>query len=150
MRKLINSNITKVFVVVVALIIMSASFCSMSTMKHEMDNSSNCMTDMTSSQGCASIQQTESCVNFHFGLLEKFSHSFADNLGFKFLFSIVTLGVLLYSAKSLLETLRRHADIPRVRLRQLSEDIITVFQDSLGYWLSIFEKRDPSYSFALA
>lgn len=149
MEKLINNNITKAFVVVVALVIMSAGFCSMSAMKHEMDNG-NCMTAMTNDQGCSTTQQTEACVNFHFGLLEKFSHSFADNLGFKFLFSILTLGVLFYVAKGLLATLQRHADIPRVRLRQLFEDTVTVFQDSLGYWLSIFEKRDPSYAVALA
>ncbi|MBL8030261.1 MAG: hypothetical protein JNN11_03365 [Candidatus Doudnabacteria bacterium] len=148
MQQLINSTFSKALFSIIALIIMSASFCSMAAMKHE-DNT-NCMVEMTHDSNCNTSSQSSACLNFHLGLMEKFSHGFADNLGFKFLVSILTLAALLYAAKSLFTLLREQSRILKVRLRQLSENVAGIFQDVFGNWLSLFEKRDPSYAFATA
>jgi hypothetical protein len=150
MKQLSTYNFTKILVAIVALVMIGASVFSMAAMNHGVDNAGTCMTGMAEHTGCTNPVQAEACIDFHFSLLEKFSHGFADNVGFKFLSVLVVMGSLLFAAYSLLNILRYKSDILKVRLRYLRNDTIAVFQESLGFWLTILEKRDPAYAFVIA
>jgi hypothetical protein len=147
MQQLVNSAFTKIMVSVIALIIMSAGFCSMAAMDHTA-KSISCMTTMNHGSGCDTAPQTPSCLDFHFGLMEKISHGFTSNIEFNLFISLLAFALLLFVVSSLFNTLKQRAQILKVRLRQLSENVAGIFQDIFGNWLSLFEKRDPSYAFA--
>lgn len=150
MKQIIIHNLTKILVTIVALVLASASVFSMATMNHGPDNAGTCMIGMTEHAGCTSPMQTGACIEFHFSLLEKFSHGVASNVGFKFFSTLTAVGFLLFASNSLLKLFQYKANLLKVRLRHLQDDTISVFRDNFGYWLTIFEKRDPSFAFAMA
>lgn len=150
MKNFATSNFTKIIIAMVALVMIGASVFSMAAMNHGPNNASACIIKTTEHAGCANPIQAEACIDFHFSMLEKFSHGFANNVGLKFFFALTVIGFLLFAVHSLLKLLRYKSDILKVRLRYLYNDTISVFWDNLGYWLTIFEKRDPSYAFTIA
>lgn len=152
MKKFIHNNFIKVFAVIIALTLTSFGIFSMNAMQHT-NAGINCAEASAhhSHAGCATPQQTENCVDFHFGLLQKFSHGITENLGFKFILSLLALGILFFvSTGSLLSAIRRYAHKLKIRWRQLRNETISIFQDTLGFWLSIIERKEPAYALSAA
>jgi hypothetical protein len=150
MKQFDNYNFTRPMVVIIALVMISAGVFSMAAMNHGPNNAGTCMIGMAEHTGCNNSVQAQTCIEFHFGLLEKFSHGFADRVGLKLLSALLILGFVYFAVGSLLSLLCNRATILKVRLRQLKDDTVTVFRDNLGFWLSFLEKRDPSYAFIIA
>jgi hypothetical protein len=88
MQQIVNSTFSKILVSVIALIIMSAGFCSMAAMDHTA-KSISCMATMNHGSSCETTPQTPSCLDFHFGLMEKISHGFTANIEFNFFVSLL-------------------------------------------------------------
>ena len=147
MNYCIHSIFSKILVSLVALIIASASFFSMAAMDHGVTGMPS-IAAMTHNSGGNNLPQPTSCLNFYLNLMEKFSHGFTGSFASFFLVSILAFTLVLFITKNLFGILRRHARMLKVRLRQCTENVAGIFKEILGNWLSLFEKRDPSYVFA--
>ena len=119
---------------------------SILSMHHEDGMMVNCPIGMT--QGTAE-QDSTACLSYHLGLMHNLSETSSQNLSTQFLalFLVVLVGFSVLSLKSFIESFYSRL---RVRYRRLFEKSSQVFFVQLGFWLTLFEKRDPSFAFAQA
>jgi hypothetical protein len=150
MRPIVNSNFAKVLVGITIFITLGIGIFSMAAMQHKGDSGSS-MATMSHAPGCSAPFESQSCLSFHLEMLQHFSQNLSTGgIGLGITVLVLCLALLLFAISDLFFDVNRFAGIFKVRLRQLLEDISTVFYDSLGRWLSMFEKRDSAHIFAFA
>jgi len=148
MKYLGNNNFARFVLSLLAVGIMSFGVLSIVTMNHQMAEMGSCQA-ISQNCNCATPQDSGTCVSYHLGIMHNLSAATHGSLGLQLisllLFSFVGLLVL-----SLFKSLEYFYIRHRIRLRYLYEETVTVFARELGYWLTLLEKRDPSYAFVLA
>ncbi len=147
MRSISKNIFTKLVVVLVMLIMIGASFFSMSFMPHRLGHIEGSM--YMHQEKNNSTDQSNSCIHFHFTFLEQFSHGFTYSEYFIFLIQLLSLIILSFLPNLFFAANRNYYTRLKVRLRQLKEEVPNIFLFPLHTWLCLFEKRDPSYVFAL-
>jgi len=148
MKYLGNNQITRTILALLTIGVLSIGLVSLATMSHNnMMVSVNC--PVTVSAGDHSQpSESSACVDYHLGIIQKLSNAIPQSFGVQMLGLIfVTLFVLVVFGS--LEKIFRYYYRFKVRFRQFLEETLQVFQDQLGFWLAIVQKRDPSYSFIM-
>jgi hypothetical protein len=150
MKYLGNNNLARTILSLLAVGIMSFGVLSIVTMNHEM-GMTGASPLISQSNNCSDSHEAESCISFHLGIMQNLSSATGSNLSpqlMSLLFLLVSfIGFLVFA---LFKILGYYYIRHRIRLRQLYEKTITAFARQLGYWLTLFEKRDPSYVFVMA
>lgn len=148
MKHLNNNNLKRILLPLLATGLIFFGVLSIVSMKHEMTMPTMGVV-LSQNSDCSNSASTQACINYHFGVLKNLSTATHSSMGLKFisLLALVLSGLLIFA---LFKVLDYFYTSHRIRLRQLYEKTITAFAQQLGNWLTLLEKRDPSYAFSLA
>lgn len=119
---------------------------SILTMQHEENNMVNCPVGVSHGM---ETQNPDFCVTYHLGLMHNLSESSPLRINFQIL-ALLLASLILFVAISLVSLLENFYSRLKVRCRWLFEKTLEIFFAQLGFWLILFEKRDPSYASVLA
>ncbi len=147
MKFLGNINLARTAISLFAIGVMLFGVLSIAVMEHRMGMVENCPV-ISQVNGCSGSHQGETCVSYHLGIMQSLSSASCSSLDIRMLSLLFTyfIGLVIFSLFKIFEySYLRH----RIRLKQLYEKTIFAFTLQLGYWLTLLEKRDPAYAFAL-
>jgi hypothetical protein len=100
---------------------------------------------VVSTQGSQS-QSPDACVSYHLGLLHNLSEAPFSGLIAQLL--VLSLFVLtFFTLFSLFIHLKLYFSRLQNRYKELTEKTLAVFYTQLGFWLVLFQKRDPAYAY---
>jgi Tfp pilus assembly protein PilV len=148
MKYLGDNTLARTALSLLAVGIMSFGVLSIITMNHEM-NMTSTGSMVSQSSNCSDSHDAQSCLDYHLGIMHNLSTATHGNLDLQ-LISLLLFSFVGLLALALFKLLEYGYTRQRIRLRQLYEKTITAFALQLGNWLTLFEKRDPSYAFVLA
>jgi hypothetical protein len=148
MKYLGNHNLTKTILSFLAIGVMSFGVLSIITMNHEMVMVST-SPSVSQNSNCSDSHDAQSCLDYHLGIMHNLSTATHGSLGLQ-LIPLLLFSFIGLLALALFKLLEYGYVCQRIRFRQLYEKTITAFARQLGYWLTLFEKRDPPYAFVLA
>jgi len=148
MKYLGNNNLARTALSLLAVGIMSFGVLSIITMNHEMAETGSCQA-ISQNCNCATPQDSGTCLSYHLGIMHNLSAATHGSLGLK-LVSLLLFSFIGLLALALFKFLEYSYIRHRIRLKSLYEKTIMAFALQLGNWLTLFEKRDPSYAFVLA
>lgn len=117
---------------------------SILTMRHEDGNMVNCSSETAQA---TQTQDPASCLSYHLGLIHNLSEIPSLRLDFQIL--VLSLAaVVLFAIFSLVSLIENFYSRLKLRCRWLFQKALQIFFVQLGFWLTLFEKRDPSFAFA--
>ena len=150
MNYLGNNKLMRIMLSFLAIGIISFGVISIVVMNHEMDMAVSGLA-ISPNDSCTDSHDAQPCVSYHLGIMHNLSEAVYGNgslgLGLVFLTLFTFVGFL---ALTLFKISGYWFVRHRFRLRYLYEKTITAFARQLGYWLTLFEKRDPSFAFSMA
>jgi len=148
MKYLGDNNLARTALSLLAVGIMSFGVLSIVTMSHEMAMVST-GTSVSQSNNCSDSHGAQSCFDYHLGIMHNLSTATYGSLDVR-LISLLLFSFIGLLALALFKLLEYGYTLKRIRFRQLYEKTVMAFTLQLGYWLTLFEKRDPSYVYVLA
>ena len=116
---------------------------SILTMHHEDGMMVNCPIGMTQGTG---TQNPDACLSYHLGLMHNLSEISPQNLSIRFI-ALLLVVLIGFSILAFVDSIESFYSRLRVRFRRLFEKSLEVFFVQLGFWLVLFEKRDPEFAF---
>ncbi len=148
MNYLGNNPITRTVLAVLTLGVLSIGIISMATMNHNtMMAAENCPVSVNGGD-CSQPKDSGVCLNYHLGVMQNLANAIPNNIGASIL-GLMLFVLLAFVAFGLLDSTNLYYSRIKVRLRQLFEETVGVFQNQLGFWIAVTQKKDPSYAFAL-
>lgn len=146
---LLNRNIKSTVVVYLAVAVLGISVFGLGLVHHEsfMEESHTLLT--CKSIDCGVPVNDISCLDHCISAVQNFIQTAPIVPGVK-LSVLLALALFLGLFFALAPNLLNAQKFSKIRLRQLYEESVTAFFDQLGFWLTLFEKRDPSYAFVPA
>jgi hypothetical protein len=150
MINFLKRNVQSAVIVFLAIALLSVGLFSIGMMHHD----GSMMEEFHASISCKSTDcgaptDGVSCLDHCINAAQNLTQTIPVNLGIK-LSLLLALGLFLGFLFSLILDLSNDHRFSKSRLQQLYDESKAAFFHQIGFWLTLFEKRDPSYSFALA
>ncbi len=146
----LKNNIKVAIVAALSFAFLSVGIFSMGLMRHEDSMMSGFSSVLScNSTDCGMPVNDFSCLDHCISAVQNFTQIIPTNFGVK-QSSFLVLALLLCLLSPLLNKLLVDHKLSKSRLRQLYEKSIIAFSKQLGFWLTLFEKRDPASAFAMA
>jgi|GEM_PF-3624506 len=121
---------------------------SMATMNHVIPNTGEGNPVFISAENCSQPQGSGTCLDYHLGVMQSLSNALPGSAGLSLL-GLMFLTLFTFSAFGLLGSAYLYYCRIKTRFKQLYEETVEAFQNQLGFWLAIIQKKDPSYAFAI-
>ncbi len=148
MNYLGNNPITRTVLAALTLGVLSVGIISLATMNHDtMMTSQNCPISVNGGD-CSQPKESNVCIDYHLGIIQNLSNIIPQSFGVQLL-GLMLVALLTLAVFGSLDSVYRFYCRLKIRFKQLLEETLEVFQNQLGFWLTIVQKRDPSYAFAL-
>ena len=148
MKYLDNTYLTRAIFATLTLGVFSVTIISMATMNHNvMMTSENCPVSINGGD-CSQPKDSGVCLDYHLGIIQNLSNSLPQGFGVEMLGLMLAALLAIVVFGSLNNTYRYYCRL-KTRLKQLLEETAGVFQNQLGFWLTLVQKKDPSHTFAL-
>lgn len=150
MKYLANKTIYGIFAGLALIFFMVGTLC-MSTIAYEGTALGSCPVPMAGmdAKNCTNSQDAGICFDYHLGIIKNFSNVVPRNVETGLLGLILPV-MFAFAAFNIVNKGYSYYHRFRSRVRRLLEETMGVFQAQLGFWLTIVQKKDPSYAFALA
>jgi hypothetical protein len=149
MKYLGDNCITRAILATLALGVLSVGIISMTTMSHDnMMASKNCPISMDGGD-CPQSSESSACVDYHLGIMQNLSSALPQNFGAELL-GLMLVSLLALAVFGIFDKTYHFYCRLKIRFKQFLEQTLGVFQDQLGFWLAIIQKKDPSYAFTIA
>lgn len=143
-----DNPIIRTILAALTLGVLTIGVISMATMNHNaMMAAENCPISVNGGD-CSQPKDSGVCLDYHLGFIQNLANAIPNNIGANIL-GLMVFVLLAFVAFGLLDSTNLYYSRIRIRLKQLFEKTISAFQDQLGFWIAIIQKKDPSYAFAL-
>ena len=144
-----NNSIKNAVVICLTIAVFGITVLGVGFMHHEsyMEEAQTSLS--CNSVGCTMPVNDLSCLDHCISAAQNFIQTCLVNPGIRLALLLTValfLGLFFSLASNLLNTQR----FSKSRLRQLYDESVIAFFHQIGFWLTLFQKRDPSYSFTLA
>ncbi|MEK7161958.1 MAG: hypothetical protein AAB729_04705 [Patescibacteria group bacterium] len=143
-----NNSIKNAIVICLAIAVVGITILSVGFKRHKSNMEEAQISLSCNSIDCSMPVNDLSCLDHCISAAQNSIQTSIVNPGIMSL--LFTVGLFLGLFFSLVLKLPNYQRFSKSRLRQLYDESIIAFFHQLGFWLTLFEKRDPSYSFAFA
>jgi hypothetical protein len=148
MKFLGNNPIARTILAALTLGVLSVGIISLATMNHDrMMASADCPVAVNGGD-CSQPKDSGVCLDYHLGVMQNLANAIPNNIGATML-GLMLFVLLAFVAFGLLDSTNLYYSRIRIRLKQLFEETVGVFQNQLGFWIAVTQKKDPSCAFAL-
>lgn len=145
-----NNSIKNAIVICLTIVVFGITVLSVRFMGHESYMEESQISLSCNSVDCGMPVNDLSCLNHCISAVQNFIQTcLIINPGIRSSL-LLTMVLFLGLFFALVSNLSNDPKFSKSRLRQLYDESVTAFFHQIGFWLTLFQKRDPSYSFTLA
>ncbi len=149
MKYSIKNNWAQAIFIFFVIGVLSFGILGILSMNHDLSTAGISPVINAQDSGCGDSHPANLCIEYHLGIMRNFSQITKEGLSIQFLVSFLGL-LAVFAAFGLIQNSEKIYSRLRLYFKLSPERSIQAFFIQLGYWLVLFEKRDPFYAFVSA